>query len=139
MPSRVQDLMTPHPATIAPNASVREAAQLMLQHDVGPLPVVEGGKLVGIVTDRDLVVRVLADGRDPDSTQVKEACSRDPLTVSPEDSLERTLQLLAENQVRRVPVVDDERLVGIVAQADIARELESSRVGEVVEEISRDG
>ena len=138
MPAKVQDLMTPDLATIAPDASVREAARLMMQHDVGPLPVVEGGKLVGIVTDRDLVVRVLADGRDPDSTQVKEACSRDPLTVSPDDSLESTLQLIAENQVRRVPVVADERLVGIVAQADIARELDSARVGEVVEEISRD-
>ena len=138
MPARVQDLMTPDPATIAPDASVREAAQLMMQNDVGPLPVVEGGKLVGIVTDRDLVVRVLADGRDPDSTQVKDACSEDLIAVSPEDGLERALQLIAENQIRRVPVVEDERLVGIVAQADLARELDSARVGQVVEEISRD-
>jgi CBS domain-containing protein len=138
MPAKVQDLMTSDPATITPDASVREAARLMMQNDVGPLPVVEGGKLVGIVTDRDLVVRVLADGRDPDATQLREAFSPNPITVSPEDDLETALALLAENQVRRVPVVEDERLVGIVAQADIARELESSRVGEVVEEISRD-
>jgi CBS domain-containing protein len=138
MPAKVHDLMTPDPATITPDATVREAAQLMTRNDVGPIPVVDDGRLVGIVTDRDLVVRVLAGGRDPDVTQVREACSQDPITVSPEDDLETALSLLSEHQVRRVPVVEDERLVGIVAQADIARELQSARVGEVVEEISRD-
>jgi CBS domain-containing protein len=109
----------------------------MAKEDVGPLPVVEGDRLVGLVTDRDLVVRVLAEGRDPQTTTVRDACSEDIVTVAPEDELDKALAVLAGRQVRRIPVVDGNRLVGIVAQADVAREVESSTVGEIVEEISR--
>lgn len=138
MPGKtVKDVMTSSPATIDPNTTVVEAARWMAREDVGPLPVVDGDRLVGIVTDRDLVVRVLAEGRDPQQTTVREACSNDIVTVSPDDELDKALAVLGGRQVRRVPVVDGARLVGIVAQADVAREVESSTVGDVVEQISR--
>jgi CBS domain-containing protein len=133
----VKDLMTPNPTTVEPETPVSEAAKRMAREDVGPLPVVEDGRLVGIVTDRDLVVRVIADDRDPGSTTVREAASGGLVTVSPDDDLVKTLDLLAKHQVRRLPVVDGERVVGIVAQADVAREIGSARVGDVVEAISR--
>jgi CBS domain-containing protein len=134
----VKDLMTSELTTVAPETSVSEAAERMAREDIGPLPVVENDRLVGIVTDRDLVVRVLAEGRDPRSTTVREVASKEPITVSVDDDLVTTLDLLAKHQVRRVPVVDGDRLVGIVAQADVAREVSSSWVGDVVEDISRD-
>ena len=134
----VKDLMTSDLTTVAPETSVSEAAERMAREDIGPLPVVENDRLVGIVTDRDLVVRVLAEGRDPRSTTVREVASEDPVTVSVDDDLVTTLDLLAKHQVRRVPVVDGDRLVGIVAQADVAREVSSPWVGDVVEDISRD-
>jgi CBS domain-containing protein len=135
----VKDLMTPDPTTVPPETSVSEAAEQMAREDVGPLPVVENDRLVGIVTDRDLVVRVLAEGRDPSSTTVREVASEELVTASVDDDLVTTLELLAKHQVRRVPVVDDgDRLVGIVAQADVAREVSSPWVGDVVEDISRD-
>jgi CBS domain-containing protein len=133
----VKDVMTPNPRTVTPETSVVEAAKLMTSEDVGPLPVVEGGELVGIVTDRDLVVRVIAEGRDPESTLVGDVCSSKPVTVSPEDDVSHALTLLAQHQVRRLPVAEGDRIVGIVAQADIAREESNAAVGEVVEEISR--
>jgi CBS domain-containing protein len=134
----VKDLMTPDPATVPPETTVSEAAERMAREDVGPLPVVENGRLVGIVTDRDLVVRVLAEGRDPISTTVREVASEDLVTASVDDDLVTALELLAKHQVRRVPVVDGDRLVGIVAQADVAREVSPPWVGDVVEDISRD-
>jgi CBS domain-containing protein len=102
-----------------------------------PRPIVEDGRLVGIVTDRDIVVRVVAQGRDPNATTVKEIASTDLVTVSPGDDLDEALNLLAEHQVRRLPVVEGDRLAGIVAQADIARLGKDKKTGEVVEEISR--
>jgi CBS domain-containing protein len=133
----VKDVMTPNPRTVTPETSVVEAAKLMTSEDVGPLPVVEGGELVGIVTDRDLVVRVIAEGRDPESTLVGDVCSSKPVTVSPDDDVSHALTLLAQHQVRRLPVAEGDQIVGIVAQADIAREESHAAVGEVVEDISR--
>lgn len=133
----VKDVMTPNPRTVTRETSVVEAAKLMTSEDVGPLPVVEGGELVGIVTDRDLVVRVLAEGRNPESTTVGDVCSPQPVSVEPDADLSQALALLARHQVRRLPVAEGDRLVGIVAQADVARELPHEDVGEVVEDISR--
>ena len=109
----------------------------MASEDVGSVPVVKGGRLVGIVTDRDLVVRVLADGRDPNSTTVGEIASGDLETVSPDDDLDAALRKMASSKVRRLPVVEGDQLVGIVAQADVARQGDDSETGQVVEEISR--
>ncbi|HEU4448510.1 MAG TPA: CBS domain-containing protein [Gaiellaceae bacterium] len=133
----VRDVMTSGPKTVTRETSVVDAARLMGSEDVGPLPVVEGEELVGIVTDRDLVLRVLAEGRDPAATVVGDVCSQSPVTVSPDADLSQALRLLAQHQVRRLPVAEGKRVVGIVAQADIARELPNEDVGEVVEDISR--
>jgi CBS domain-containing protein len=135
--TQIRDLMTENPSSCERGTSVAEAAKVMAREDVGPVPVVEGGRLVGLVTDRDVVVRVLAEGRDPGSTTVGEIASSDLVTLSPDDDLDQALQLLARHQVRRLPVVEGERLVGIVAQADIARHANEVRTGEVVEEISK--
>jgi CBS domain-containing protein len=135
--TQVKDVMSSNPTTCEPRASVVDAAKVMAKEDVGPIPIVEGDRLVGLVTDRDLVVRVLAEGRDPQSTTVGEIASRDLVTVSPDEDFDRALQKLAENQVRRLPVVEGDRLVGIVAQRDIALQGEDRETGRVVEEISR--
>jgi CBS domain-containing protein len=137
MGTSIKEVMTRDVRACEPNATVVEAAKVMAQEDVGPVPIVEDGRLVGIVTDRDVVVRVVAEGRDPNATTVKEIASTNLVTVSPDDDLDEALSLLAEHQVRRLPVVEGDRLVGIVAQADIARLGKDKKTGEVVEEISR--
>jgi len=137
MGTSIKEIMTRDVRACEPNATVADAAKVMAQEDVGPVPIVEDGRLVGIVTDRDIVVRVVAEGRDPNATAVKEIASTDLVTVSPDDDLDEALNLLAERQVRRLPVVEGDRLVGIVAQADIARLGKDKKTGEVVEEISR--
>jgi CBS domain-containing protein len=137
MGTSIKEVMTRDVRACEPNATVVEAAKVMAQKDVGPVPIVEDGRLVGIVTDRDIVVRVVADGRDPNVTTVKEIASTNLVTVSPDDDLDEALNLLAEHQVRRLPVVESDRLVGIVAQADVARLGKDKKTGEVVEEISR--
>ena len=135
---KVREVMTSNPETCPADASVADAAKAMAQRDVGPIPVVDGERVVGLVTDRDIVVRVVAEGLDPQTTTVSEIASSDLSTVSPDDDLEQALQLLAERQVRRLPVVEGDRLVGILAQADVARSGDDSRTGEVVEQISED-
>jgi CBS domain-containing protein len=137
MGTSIKEVMTSEVKACEPDTTVAEAAKVMAKEDVGPVPIVEEGRLTGIVTDRDIVVRVVAEGRDPSSTTVGEIASRDVVTVSPDDDLDTALKHLAQNQVRRIPVVDGGRLVGIVAQADIARLGSDAKTGEVVEEISR--
>jgi CBS domain-containing protein len=137
MGTSIKEVMSSDVRTCEPNATVVDVAKVMAKEDVGPIPVVEGGRLVGLVTDRDLVVRVLAEGKDPETTKVGEVASRELVTVSPDEDLDRALKLLAQHQVRRLPVVEGDRVVGIVAQADIARLGKDAKTGEVVEEISR--
>jgi CBS domain-containing protein len=136
--TQVRDVMTSNPESCSSDSSVADAAKAMARQDVGPIPVVDGERLVGLLTDRDIVVRVVAEGRDPQSTTVREVASSDLTTVSPDEDLDRALQLLAERQVRRLPVVEGEKLVGIVAQADIARHGDDAQTGQVVEQISED-
>src|SRR3954463_898551 len=120
--TQVREVMTSNPTSCSSQDSVADAAKAMAREDVGPIPVVEGDRLVGILTDRDIVIRVVAEGRDPQSTTVGEVASTDLATVSPDENLDRALQLLAKQQVRRLPVVGGETLVGVVAKADIARQ-----------------
>ncbi|HEV8250342.1 MAG TPA: CBS domain-containing protein [Gaiellaceae bacterium] len=135
---KIRDVMTPNPRTVEPSTPVQEAAKLMREEDVGPIPIVESGSVAGIVTDRDIVLKVVAEGSDPSSTPVSDIASRDLVTVDPDQSLDDALRLMAQHQVRRLPVVEEDgRLVGIVAQADIARAADDQRTGEVVEEISK--
>ena len=137
MGKSIKELMSSDPATVEASSTVAEAAQVLKREDVGLVPVVEGERLVGTLTDRDIAVRVVAEGRDPQSTRVNEVASSDIVTVEPEQDLGQALRLMAEHQVRRLPVVqNDGRLVGIVAQADVAEHAEPSQTGRMVGEIS---
>jgi CBS domain-containing protein len=133
----VKDAMTFDVKTATPSQSLTDAAKLMKQEDVGSVPVVDGERLVGVVTDRDIVVRGVADGSDPRAVQVGDIASRDVVTVRPDDDLDDALRLMAQHQVRRLPVVDDGHLVGVLAQADVAQEAKEKDVGHLVEEISK--
>ncbi len=132
----VEELMTSGPTSIASDAMAVEAARRMLAEDVGSLPVVEEDRLVGMVTDRDLVLQVMAKDLDPSKVAVSEVCTEDPVTAAPGEALGEALKRMASEQVRRLPVVSDGRLVGILAQADIARAAGVESTGKLVEEIS---
>ena len=137
MGKSVKDAMTSDVKTASPSQSLTDAARLMKQEDVGVVPVVDGARLVGVVTDRDIVIRAVADGSDPHTVQVGEIASRDVVTVRPDDDLDDALRLMAQHQVRRLPVVEDGHLIGVVATADVALEAKEKDVGHVVEEISK--
>jgi CBS domain-containing protein len=138
MGKSISEVMTANPCSIDADRPVAYAAKMMRDEDVGLAPIVEGDRLVGTLTDRDIVTRLVAEERDPGSTAVSEIASSDPVTVDPQQSLDEALRLMAKHQVRRLPVVEDDgRLVGVVAQADVAREAGERQTGELVEEISR--
>ena len=138
MAKRIREIMTSNPTTIEADESITRAARMMRDEDVGIAPIVEADRLVGTVTDRDIAIRVVAEGKDPETTPVREIASKDLVTVDPEQDLDEALRLMAQHQVRRLPVVEEDgRLVGIVAQADVALEADAARTGEVIEEISR--
>jgi CBS domain-containing protein len=138
MGPKVREHMTERPRCVTPDTPVSEAAELMAAEDVGSLPILEGDTLAGVVTDRDIVVRAVAKRKDPQGMPVREVATRDLVTVRPDEDLSDALKLMAANQVRRLPVVDeDNRLVGVLAQADVALAAKEKAVGEMVEEISQ--
>jgi CBS domain-containing protein len=117
---------------------VAYAAKMMKEEDVGLAPIVEGDRLVGTLTDRDIVVRVVAEGKDPQTVTAREVASTRPVTIDPQQDLDEALRLMASNQIRRLPVVEqDGRLVGVLAQADVARESDEKQTGQLVEDISQ--
>jgi CBS domain-containing protein len=129
--------MTANPCSIDADKSVAYAAKMMRDEDVGLAPIVEGDKLIGTVTDRDIAIRVVAEGKDPDQTTVREVASTNLVTIDPQQDLEEALRLMAKHQVRRLPVVEEDgRLVGVVAQADVAKHGDDAQTGQVVQEIS---
>jgi len=129
--------MTVRPRTVKVGDSIVEAAKLMKGEDSGIAPIVDGNRLVGVITDRDIAIRIVAEGRDPCATKVEEIASTNLVTIDPQQELDEALRLMAKHQIRRLPVVEEDgKLVGIVAQADVARHAASNRTGEVVEEIS---
>ena len=136
MANSVRNAMTEDPRSIGKSVSVVEAARLMREQDIGSLPITDDEKLVGMITDRDITTRVVADATDPRMTPVGDVCSRDLISVAPDNDLQEALQLMARHQVRRLPVVENDRLVGIVAQADIALRENETKTGELVEAIS---
>jgi CBS domain-containing protein len=137
MAKSVRDAMTEDPRSIGASASVVEAARLMREEHVGSLPITEDEQLVGMITDRDITTRVVAEAADLEMTLVGDVYSRDPISVEPDKDLEEALRLMARHQVRRLPVVEHGRLVGIVAQADIALREKEEKTGELVEAISK--
>lgn len=141
-PPLCREVMSENPMCCLPGDPVDVVARLMVTEDVGSLPVVsdlQTTKLIGIVTDRDLTVKVVAEGRDPKGTIVEEVMTSGPVTCRAQDDVQRALRLMAEHQVRRIPVIDDDGcLIGIIAQADVAtRVAEPERTAQVVGEISR--
>ena len=136
MAKSVRDAMTEDPRSIGASASVVEAARMMREQDIGSLPITDDEKLVGMITDRDITTRVVAEAADPKLTSVEDVYSRDLISVAPDNDLEEAVRLMARHQVRRLPVVENGRLVGIVAQADIALRESETQTGELVEAIS---
>jgi CBS domain-containing protein len=136
MEKSVREAMTENPRSIGASASVVEAARLMREGDIGSLPITDDERLVGMITDRDITTRVVAEAADPKATSVGDVYSRDLVSVEPDKDLEEALHLMARHQVRRLPVVENGRLVGIVAQADIALRENETKTGELVEAIS---
>ena len=136
MAQTIRDLMTENPRTVTADSTVEEAARIMRDEDTGVVPIVEGDNLVGVITDRDIAIRVVAEGKGGD-TPVRGIASKDLVTIDPAQDLDEALRLMAQHQVRRLPVVEEDgRLVGIVAQADVARAGDDARTGEVVQQIS---
>lgn len=132
MSQYVRDIMTGDPATVEPQASVTAVARIMRDRDLGAVLVTDGAGLRGLVTDRDLVIRSVAQGGDPERTTVAGACSDDMVTVRSDDELTHAVELMREHAVRRVPVVDDGRPVGIVSLADLAMERDpESALGDI--------
>ena len=138
MGTKVREVMTDRPRCVTLETPISEVAQLMESEDIGSLPILEGDQLAGMITDRDIVIRAVAKGKDPRGMPVREVASRELVTVYADDDLANALKKMASEQVRRLPVVDeDNRLVGVLAQADVALEAKEKTVGELVEEISR--
>jgi CBS domain-containing protein len=133
---KVKDLMTSDPAKVGPDDVIAKAATLMKQEDCGAIPVVRDGMLIGIITDRDITIRGVAEGRDAKTTKVSEIMSADPVTVAPQADVEDAERIMRDRQIRRLPVVENGVLVGIVVTAQLARRDKPEHVGETIKEIS---
>jgi CBS domain-containing protein len=137
MHKQVRDAMTSNPRVIDRHAPVIEAARLMAEHDVGAVPVVDSDRiLVGIVTDRDITLRVVAAGRDPRSTRVEEIATTTVSPAYPDEPLREAVEQMVYRQVRRLPVIEDDRVVGMLAQADVVHGIRDKQAGQLVDAIS---
>jgi CBS domain-containing protein len=137
MGKSIKETMTSNPCSIDAEKPVSYAAKMMRDEDVGLAPIVEGDRLIGTLTDRDIALRVVAEGRNPETTTVREVASQDIVTIDPQQDLDEALRLMAQHQVRRLPVVEEDgRLVGVVAQADVAQQADPAQTGRMVEDIS---
>ena len=138
MGTTIREAMTSSPRTIQTQSTIVDAARLMRDEDAGFAPIVDGGRLVGAITDRDIAIRVVAEGKDPQTTTVGEHMSSNLVTIDPQQDLDEALRLMAQHQVRRLPVVEEDgRLVGVLAQADVAMTAGDRQTGELVEQISK--
>ena len=136
MTKSVREVMTPKVQSVTEQQPLVEAARLMKTQDVGSLPVVADGRVVGTLTDRDIVLRAVAEGADLSSVRVGDIASHEPVTVSPDQGLDEALSLMAKHRVRRLPVVEGGALVGMLSQADVALESSEKETGALVEAIS---
>ena len=134
----IRDVMTPNPACVSEKDSIREVARIMAREDTGVVPVVEGKKIIGMITDRDIVVRLVAEGKDPSNAHVNEAMTKNVRSIKEDSTVDDALQMMKSAEVRRVPVVNNNNeIVGIVSMGDIAKEsTQSGRVGQAVRDIS---
>jgi CBS domain-containing protein len=136
---KARDVMSDDCTCIGENETVLDAARKLKELDVGALPICgEDDRLKGMLTDRDIVVKVLAEGKDPSQTKAGELGQGDgqTVTIGADDSIDEALRTMTEHKVRRLPVIDGRRLVGIVSQADLAKSIDEEKVGELVEAIS---
>jgi CBS domain-containing protein len=135
-----KDIMSANPACCTPEHNVQQAAELMVKHDCGEIPVVESDgnmKPIGVITDRDIACRVVATGKNPNQTRVRDAMSSPPMIVTPDASLDECCRIMEENQIRRVPVVDERgRCCGMISQADIARAARMKQTAAVLKQVS---
>jgi CBS domain-containing protein len=137
MSKTARDVMSGGADCVGENESVDEAAKKLADLDVGAMPICgEDDRLKGMLTDRDIVVKVLAEGKDPSETKAGELAQGKPVTIGADDSLEEALRTMTEHKVRRLPVIDGHDLIGVVSQADLAKELPDDQVGDLVEAIS---
>jgi CBS domain-containing protein len=125
MGQSIRDVMTDNPHTVKADATLQDAAREMQDDDIGAVLVEDNGNVAGILTDRDIVVRAVAEGRDPSSTKVSDVATRDVKTLSPDSSVEDAIEIVREQNVRRIPVIEDGRPAGIVSIGDLAIERDS--------------
>ena len=140
---RIEEVMTRNPACCTPDTGLREVAQMMVENDCGQIPLVRSTadpKILGVVTDRDIVSRLVARGRNPLDLQAETCMSQPVITVRTDSSVEECIQIMETHRIRRVPVVDGDGLMrGIVSQADIAQHASHASTGELVKEVSQEG
>ena len=135
---KIGDIMTRDVRTIDRNSTVEQAARMMKELNVGSIPVTENGNVIGIITDRDVVLRNVADGRTAADTRVEEVMSKTVVTATPDMDVHRAADLMAQNQIRRLPIVENNRMVGIVSIGDLAvRNIYENEAGEALSSISK--
>jgi CBS domain-containing protein len=127
MAQKVREVMTPAPVMLSGQSPLAQAADLMRRYDIGVVLIVDGERLLGMVTDRDIVVRAVADGRDVKQTSVAEICSCDLITVGPDDDADSALCSMREHSIRRLPVVEDDHPVGVLSITDLKPEVVTTR------------
>ena len=132
----VREMMTGNPESVDADATVQEAARIMRELNVGSVPVLAGGRVAGIVTDRDITIRVIAENRNPAQTPVREIATADPMTVTPDMDLNEAANLMAAHQIRRLPVVSDGNLVGMLSLGDVSVEGDTREAGRALKDIS---
>ena len=139
---KAREIMSKNPRTVTPDTRIQDAARMMKDENVGILPVIEGAgknKLIAVVTDRDIAIRCVAEGHDSSKCMVKEVMSGDVKTCREDDSVDKIMDLMGREQVRRIPIVDERgSLVGIIAQADIVKKADDGKAERTVEKISQD-
>jgi CBS domain-containing protein len=140
MGKTARDVMSGGAECISENDTVLDAAKRLAELDVGAMPICgEDNRLKGMLTDRDIVVKVLAQGKDPGTTKASELGEGKPVTIGADDSVEEALHTMAKHKVRRLPVIDGHDLIGIISQADLAKNVDEEKVGDLVEAISAAG
>jgi CBS domain-containing protein len=134
-----REIMTPDATCVRSSDTVFDAARLMAAMSVGSLPICgEDNRLQGMLTDRDIVVKVIAEGREPRGVRAGELAEGAPVTIDADDDAQKILRTMKEHKIRRLPVLDNQQLVGIIAQADVARTLDKTQVGDLLDVLSRD-
>ena len=133
---QVREIMTTRIVSVQPNTSVKDAALMMNRHNIGSVPVVDGASVRGMLTDRDIVLRCVAENRDATTLKVTDICSQGAVSVRPDQSVSDAMNLKSTEQVRRLPVVDNGQLVGMLSLADVAREKSGMELAEAISDIS---